>query len=240
MISLLPGTIVPFSIGIAFLTIFYIIPLSQKTDITPTQTSTTVTTPVSEAPPTTMPSKAEQKQVTLRSKLKEGLTEDAVQSMLQLYNFYCGKYDWSKEYCNPTGTGIQNNFEKQSKNGGAVVIDHASGLMWQQSGSKEYMNYKEAKEYIQKINTEKFAGYDDWRLPTLEEAVSLMEPKKMNGDLYIDPKFDIKQRWIWTSDTYSASSAWVVNFGNGNATATSSTVCVPFAEDNHRLFNSLF
>jgi hypothetical protein len=37
----------------------------------------------------------------------------------------------------------------------------------------------------------------------------------MNGGLYIDPTFDKQQQWIWTSDTYSASSAWVVVFGYG-------------------------
>ena len=30
--------------------------------------------------------------------------------------------------------------------------------------------------------------------------MSLMEPTKKNGALYIDPVFDKKQHWIWTSD----------------------------------------
>ena len=249
LIWLLPATIVPFGVGMAFLVIFIIIPHSKNPTpyIDPEESSTTVTK-VQEIPKTTlvttttpqqqqkaesassakvalkptittttMPPKREQKQVSLRSKPTEGnLTVNEVKSMLQRYNFYCGEYDWSKEYCNPTGTGIQNNFEKKSKNG-EVVINHTCGLAWQQSGSEEYYTtYKEAKMYIKKINTEKFAGYDDWRLPTLEEAMSLMKPTRNKDGLYIDPSFDKKQRYIWTSDTYSTLSVWVVNFGRGS------------------------
>ena len=154
--------------------------------------------------------------ITLRSKPTEGyLTKHEVKSMLQRYNFYCRECDWSKEYCNPKGAGIQNNYKKQSRNGVEVVADHACGLMWQQSGSDEYMGYENAKKYVGQLNHGKFAGYSDWRLPTLEEAMSLMEPTEMNGYLYIDPIFDRKQLWIWTSDKYSASSAWVVGFDVG-------------------------
>lgn len=154
--------------------------------------------------------------ITLRSKPTEGiLTINAVKSMLQRYNFYCGKYAWSEEYCNPKGAGIQHNYEKQSRHGVKVVVDHASGLVWQQSGSDKYLNNEEANKYVDRLNQDTFAGYHDWRLPTLEEAMSLMEPTQMNGDLYIDPTFDNGQRWIWTSDKYSASSAWVVLFDIG-------------------------
>lgn len=176
-----------------------------------------VSTPAKVVTEPTMPQKQGQKKVALRSKPTEGnLTVGAVKSMLLRYNFYCEKYDWSNEYCNPNGTGIQHNYEKQSKNGVDVVVDHASGLMWQQSGSKNYTNNADAKQYVDQLNRDKFAGYSDWRLPTLEEAMSLMETTKMNDDLYIDPKFGKTQRWIWTSDSYSASSAWVVDFNDGN------------------------
>jgi hypothetical protein len=49
----------------------------------------------------------------------------------------------------------------------------------------------------------------------LEEAMSLMEPKKSKDGLYIDAIFDNTQRWIWTADTRSASAAWGVIFGSG-------------------------
>jgi hypothetical protein len=46
--------------------------------------------------------------------------------------------------------------------------------------------------------------------------MSLMEPKKLNGDLYIDAKFDKTQWWIWTVDKSRAGVAWVVVFDYGD------------------------
>lgn len=79
------------------------------------------------------------------------------------------------------------------------------------------MVYSDAQEYIKELNRQEFAGYSDWRLPTLEEAMSLMEREKKNG-LYIDPVFERKQEWIWTADKESASRAWVVSFDYGRCT----------------------
>jgi len=56
----------------------------------------------------------------------------------------------------------------------------------------------------------------DWRLPTLEEAMSLMEPGKREHGLFIEPIFAGAQRWIWTADKASASAAWDVYFNNRN------------------------
>lgn len=137
------------------------------------------------------------------------LSSDQMKAMLKRNDFF-------DSYDNKTANGFDNQFETQIINGKTVVIDHASGLMWQQSGSANSITYENAKEYIQELNRQKFAGFNDWRLPTLEEAMSLMEPKKLNDNLYIDPKFDANQWWIWTADQVSGESrAWVVYFRFG-------------------------
>ncbi len=141
-----------------------------------------------------------------RSTPKENFSRESVKAMLKAKGFYDS--DWNK-----SASGFHNDYTLQ--NGGNVVYDRASGLMWQQSGSYDRMEYENASAYVTKLNSKRFAGYKDWRLPTLEEAMSLMETSEKNGDLYIDPVFDSKQRWIWTSDLKSASVAWVVYFGNG-------------------------
>jgi hypothetical protein len=76
------------------------------------------------------------------------------------------------------------------------------------------MKTSDAEEYILGLNQKLFAGYNDWRLPTLEETMSLVEPRK-RGELYIDPLFDRKQKWIWTSDNKLLDEGWVVNFAGG-------------------------
>lgn len=86
--------------------------------------------------------------------------------------------------------------------------------MWQQSGSPNNMTYADAEKYFDDLNEQNFAGYRDWRLPTLEEAMSLMEPET-HGEFYLDPVFDREQSRIWTADKISAGSAWNVNFELG-------------------------
>ncbi|MGH7599418.1 MAG: DUF1566 domain-containing protein [bacterium] len=96
-----------------------------------------------------------------------------------------------------------------------LVIDNATELTWQRSGSSNAVIYNDAKKYIRELNKQKFAGYNDWRFPTLDEAMSLVKPHKGGNDLYIDPAFDQTQKWIWTMDESDAEVPWVVTFRAG-------------------------
>ena len=113
---------------------------------------------------------------------------------------------------NPQGKGIDNKFELQKN--GLIVYDGATSLYWQQSGSLR-MNYAKAREYIRHLNNQKFVGYDNWRLPTLKEAMSLMEPQDWYGDFYIDYVFDREQNPIWTANEVSVGMVWLVTFTDG-------------------------
>lgn len=146
--------------------------------------------------------------IALRSQPVEDLPEASVVTMLQERDFFDIERNWM-------GKGIQHHYEVLERNAEELVIDHATGLMWQQGGSGNYRFFEEAQKYLAQLNREKFAGYSDWRLPTLEEAMSLMEPKKNEHGLYIDPVFDKNQRWIWTADREASGGAWVVDFNVG-------------------------
>ena len=48
-----------------------------------------------------------------------------------------------------------------------------SGLIWQLDGEQR-LTYGEIEEYVANLNQSRFAGQGDWRLPTIEEAMSVM------------------------------------------------------------------
>ena len=70
---------------------------------------------------------------------------------------------------------VQNDYQD---NGDGTVTDRATGLTWQQSGSQKMLEYEDAKKYVEGLNRDRFAGYTDWRLPTVDELASLLEPEE--------------------------------------------------------------
>ncbi|NUO81578.1 DUF1566 domain-containing protein [candidate division KSB1 bacterium] len=101
----------------------------------------------------------------------------------------------------------------QSEN---VVVDRMTDLMWQQAASSQPMLFRLALTWIDNLNKCGFAGFYDWRLPTLSEAMTLVEESPNEHGLYIDAIFNARQRsWIWTSERGGADLAWYVNFNYG-------------------------
>ncbi|MCP4350818.1 MAG: TIR domain-containing protein [Desulfobacterales bacterium] len=137
----------------------------------------------------------------LRSEPKT-LSDDDVENLIEKYNFY-------DRNLNKLGK-FKNNFKD---NGNGTVTDRVTHLIWQKSGANLIM-HGNTQIYIDDLNSKKFAGCNDWRLPTLEELASLLESKNVNG-LYIDPLFDRKQWICLTADKYASGDTWGVYFLNG-------------------------
>jgi len=55
---------------------------------------------------------------------------------------------------------------------------------------------------------------DDWRMPTVEEVVSLLRPGQGLGEFCHEP-FGDRYLWVWTGDRRSFTSAWFVDVGGG-------------------------
>jgi hypothetical protein len=128
---------------------------------------------------------------------------------------------------------IKHDYDVRTINSDVVIIDHATGLIWTQNNSTKQVVLDQAKEWVKNLNSRGYAGYHDWRLPTLEEAVTLLEPdEKQIGPIlksmlyntgssfsstrnYVDPIFNNRHS-IWTGDKNSVSEGpWFVNFYNG-------------------------
>lgn len=151
-----------------------------------------------------------QSPIRLRAKPIDNLSEEDVNKMLE--NHRLNFFDKLK---NPTGTGIIHQYEPAGKANEQVIIDHTTGLTWEQSGSVKPVPFEKTQQHIKKLNKDGYGGYSDWRLPTLEEAMSLMTPEVNENSLHINPIFDKTQQWLWTTDKLDASYARVVHFING-------------------------
>ena len=119
------------------------------------------------------------------------------------------------------GNSFNTHFEAVQINSDKIIVDYTSRLMWQQHGALEPMSFEKAKLCIEELNQIGYANFHDWRLPTLEEAMSLMKSERRNGNLFQDRIFGQKQSGIWTSDfTENAILAWVVFFSYGSCYVT--------------------
>ena len=141
----------------------------------------------------------------LRAEYKT-LDENEAKSMIKSHRFFDKR--WNKYQ------SFSNQFELQAIEDHKIVIDHATSLAWHQSGSELPMPYTEAKLWIENLNKKGYAGYYNWRLPTLEEAASLIEQKKTNYR-YIDPVFSNQQHSLHTGDIYNETRLWGVSFQYG-------------------------
>jgi hypothetical protein len=87
-----------------------------------------------------------------------------------------------------------------------TVTDRKTGLMWLKSYEIRE-NIVETRDYVQRLNQNKFAGFSDWRIPTLNEIASLVEKKpsaKLNSgrESYLDAIFDARPYcwYLWSAD----------------------------------------
>ena len=155
-----------------------------------------------------VPMKESVERVSLRKRPMELSSQMEATDMLLEYDFF----DSSK---NAYGTFV-NDFVDNNDD---TITDKATGLMWQRGGSSKPLDNRGAKKYIKQLNKKRFAGYADWRMPTLEELASLLVQRRKNG-VHLAPVFDNKSSRCWTTDecdnqNYLTSGAWIVNFKQG-------------------------
>lgn len=147
--------------------------------------------------------------VTLRSETAS-LTKDEVMQVIEEKGFHCPG--------NKVKGAFRQNYEEATLQGIDVIIDHTTDLMWQKVQDETRFDWREVEAYVAQMNQEKLAGFADWRIPTVEELLSLMESSPKNGK-YIDPLFetDILSTWSIDEVTDALAGAWFVDFTEGIA-----------------------
>jgi hypothetical protein len=156
----------------------------------------------------------DERQVTLFKLRSESMhlpNQSDIDEIVTKYGFY----DTGR---NPNGSFLSQ-FSIQSED---LILDAKTGLMWQRSGSPNEKSFIGAKSYIEQLNKDKFAGFSDWRLPTIEELASIIAKTKAN-DLHIEKAFTKQHKRCWSIDmaekTHNDLSAqhavWIVDFVSG-------------------------
>ena len=110
----------------------------------------------------------------------------------------------------------------------ACVADSSSGLEWevktQDGGVRDYTrtyNWHAAQTYVNTVNALTLCGKNDWRLPSTEELLTLVNAKPsvsgnypqriINTDFFPNTQTDD----YWSASDSAAKNAWGVSFANG-------------------------
>ncbi|PKN23783.1 MAG: hypothetical protein CVU64_23665 [Deltaproteobacteria bacterium HGW-Deltaproteobacteria-21] len=113
-------------------------------------------------------------------------------------------------------------------NGDGTITDQATGLMWEKDGSASSLRHNEVAGYVTKLRSSKSRGHEDWRVPTLEELCSLLEPVSNAKGRFMSSLFSEKTTECWTADvegddTMYGQKLHIVDFSKGTL-STESTV----------------
>ena len=97
----------------------------------------------------------------------------------------------------------------------AAVLDQETRLVWEQGPSTTLQSWLNAQI---SCTIKTVGGRKGWRLPTIQELASLVDPSVANPALPDGHPFsDVQSSGYWSATTFASdpSGAWDVVFGNG-------------------------
>ena len=141
------------------------------------------------------------------------LHDDQIGQLITQWNFYDSQL-------NPQGT-FDNALADTGD--GLTVIDERTGIMWQRTGL-DLCSIRSMKHSIEQLNKDGFAGYHDWRMPTVEEAMSLMETVPNAKGVHLHPCFSKEQPFVFVAARRKPTGYWFVDYKQGKVYWSSGTV----------------
>ena len=160
--------------------------------------------PIPEANPAVV--KAEPVGPLLRREYKS-LDQEEVTQMLSARNLFDAER-------NPGG-GFQHQYEPMSVAGLTLIVDRATNLVWTRQQIPVKMNLDKTLRWIESLNRVEYGGIRGWRLPTIEEAASLLKKNTGGETIFLDDVFGGGIKAIWTGDSVTGSESWIVDFQHG-------------------------
>ncbi len=141
------------------------------------------------------------------------LRDEDVAKIIQKWNFFDGD-------SNSQGL-FENHFVSNGQRG--VVIDQRTALMWQ-TGGLDISSIRTMNRNIEQLNKQGFAGFHDWRMPTLEEALSIMDAQANQKDIHLNSCFSKEQPFIFVAAQRKPGGYWFVDYKHGRSFWSSGTI----------------
>ncbi len=108
-----------------------------------------------------------------------------------------------------------------------MVKDNLTGLIWEMKtddgtihDQNKQFNKSDTQAVTSELNSTKFGGFSDWRLPTIKELITIIDHDKLypsaavNTDYF--PKLVAAPYWSSTNLAGGVNVGWAVNFNHGN------------------------
>ena len=141
-------------------------------------------------------------------------------------------YAVQAQTCKPESIPASTPNSQLQDNGDGTITDRKTGLIWKQclegqsgsdcaSGGVETFTWQQALQRAQTVNSSGgFAGFSDWRLPTIKELSSLVEHQCVGPAINLT-RFPYAPNdwsyWVWSSSAVAGNTdyAWGVHFYDG-------------------------
>ena len=107
--------------------------------------------------------------------------------------------------------------------GGAAVRDNETGLVWERSPHTTSPDWLNARG---DCTNRTAGGRKGWRMPSIFELASLVDPSQSNPALPAGhPFIGVQSAFYWsvTTDANFSNVAWFVNFSDGHVTGDNKT-----------------